>query len=72
MQTNYTPWYFGWANCDENAARIIRKYYELPDFLPENSQSDKRDWIFMGTPGFGARLHVDHNVQYPSWQAVVS
>jgi len=31
----------------------------------------RRDWIFMGTPGYGAPYHID-NVKYPSWQAQVS
>ena len=25
------------------------------------------DWIFMGTPGYGAEMHID-DVQNPSWQ----
>lgn len=28
------------------------------------------DWIFIGTPGYGANIHID-NVQYPSWQAQI-
>jgi hypothetical protein len=70
MSGNYTPWYIGWANCDKEAGQILREYYDLPDFLPANSESGKRDWIFMGTPGFGAPMHID-NVNYPSWQAQV-
>ena len=70
MQGNYTPWYFGWANCDEDAGKILRKYYERPNFLPTDSESGQRDWIFIGTPGFGAPMHLD-NVKYPSWQAQV-
>jgi hypothetical protein len=30
----------------------------LPYFLPELSESSKTDWIFMGSPGYGAQLHV--------------
>ena len=71
MQGNYTPWYFGFANCDEKAVEVLRAFYENPAFLPEGSKSDRRDWIFMGTPGFGARLHLDHNLKHPSWQALV-
>ena len=71
MQGNYTPWYFGFANCDKKAVEVLRTYYENPSFLPEGSKSDRRDWIFMGTPGFGARLHLDHNLKHPSWQALV-
>ena len=64
------PWYVGWANCDNEAAEILHEYYKRPSFLPENSESGSRDWIFIGTPGYGAPLHID-NVKYPSWQAQV-
>ena len=70
MQGDYKPWYIGWANCDVEAGAILRQYYETPFFLPIDSESGRRDWIFMGTPGFGAPLHLD-NVKYPSWQAQV-
>ena len=60
----------GWANCDDEAAEILREYYSVPSFLPEDAESGKRDWIFIGTPGYGAPLHLD-NVKFPSWQAQV-
>ncbi|KAL7645329.1 UNVERIFIED_CONTAM: hypothetical protein RMT77_003715 [Armadillidium vulgare] len=64
------PWYIGWSNCDSSAANIIRGHYERPYFLPLNSETSKTDWIFMGTPGHGAHLHIDH-VGNPSWQAQI-
>ena len=70
MQNDYKPWYVGWANCDQKATEILRQYYQTPFFLPEDSAPGKKDWIFMGTPGFGAPFHLD-NVEYPSWQAQV-
>ena len=70
LQGNYTPWYFGWANCDAYAGEYIRKFYQQPSFLPKGTEPANRDWIFMGTPGFGAKLHLD-NVYYPSWSALV-
>ena len=60
----------GWANCDDEAAEILKEYYSVPSFLPEDAESGRRDWIFIGTPGYGAPLHLD-NVNYPSWQAQV-
>lgn len=65
------PWYIGWSNCDFSAANILRKHYSKPYFLPKSSESSKTDWIFMGTPGYGAHMHVD-NVGNPSWQAQVT
>ena len=60
----------GWANCDDEAAEILREYYSVPSFLPEDAEAGKRDWIFIGTPGYGAPSHLD-NVKFPSWQAQV-
>lgn len=65
------PWYIGWSNCDFSVANILRKHYSKPYFLPRSSESSKTDWIFMGTPGYGAHMHVD-NVGNPSWQAQVT
>ena len=70
MIDDYIPWYIGWANCDEKAGDILRQHYQIPFFIPEDSAPGKKDWIFMGTPGFGAPFHLD-NVNYPSWQAQV-
>ncbi|CAI9720833.1 Hypothetical predicted protein [Octopus vulgaris] len=65
------PWYIGWSNCDIVAGGILRQHYSKPYFLPEVSESSRTDWIFMGTPGYGAEMHVD-NVGDPSWQAQVT
>ena len=46
------------SNCDSSAANVLRKYYQKPYFLPDDSESSKTDWIFMGCPGYGAHLHV--------------
>jgi len=46
------------SNCDSAAANILRTHYSRPYFLPDEAESSKTDWIFMGSPGFGARLHV--------------
>ncbi|XP_066997152.2 uncharacterized protein [Anabrus simplex] len=62
------PWYIGWSNCDDRVARILRRHYTRPYFLPVNAESKKVDWIFIGSPGYGAPMHVD-NVEHPSWQA---
>ena len=46
------------SNCDSSAANILRQHYEKPYFLPRVAESSKTDWIFMGSPGYGAHLHV--------------
>lgn len=64
-------WYIGWSSCDSEITNELRNYYKRPYFLPKYSRSTSFDWIFMGTPGKGAHLHLD-NVEYPSWQAQLS
>merc|ERR1719154_540899 len=64
------PWYIGWSNCDSTAAVTLRNHYGRPYFLPPTAESSKVDWIFLGTPGHGAHMHIDH-VGKPSWQAQI-
>ncbi|XP_033754398.1 uncharacterized protein LOC117337499 [Pecten maximus] len=71
MKDGFEPWYIGWGNCDFSAANILRKHYHRPEFLPVDSESSKTDWIFMGSPGHGAYLHID-NVDLMSWQAQIT
>ncbi|XP_059164457.1 uncharacterized protein LOC131947298 [Physella acuta] len=65
------PWYVGWSNCDPAVTEILRHHYHKPYFLPEDSESEVTDWIFMGSPGYGAKMHVD-KVNLPSWQAQIA
>lgn len=64
------PWYFGWSNCHPAVAEQLRQHYGRPYFLPETSENDDIDWMFMGGVGQGAHMHVD-NVRLASWQAQV-
>ncbi|KYM77411.1 JmjC domain-containing protein 4 [Atta colombica] len=70
MEKGTTPWYVGWSNCDEKIGIILREHYQRPYFLPATAESKKTDWIFMGSNGYGAPMHVD-DVDYPSWQAQI-
>jgi histone arginine demethylase JMJD6 len=65
------PWYIGWSNCNNYASRMLRKHYARPYFLPDDAEMSKIDWIFMGTPNYGAYIHID-DVNNPSWQARAS
>ncbi|XP_052231804.1 uncharacterized protein LOC127845126 isoform X2 [Dreissena polymorpha] len=71
MRDGSTPWYIGWSNCDFKTANLLRQHYQRPYFLPRLSESSKTDWMFMGSPGYGAHLHID-NVEKPSWQAQIT
>ncbi|XP_066289252.1 bifunctional arginine demethylase and lysyl-hydroxylase JMJD6-like [Branchiostoma lanceolatum] len=70
LEDGSEPWYIGWSNCDATAANDLRRHYERPYFFPAEVESSKTDWIFMGSPGYGAHLHIDA-VGTPSWQAQV-
>ncbi|CAG2053196.1 unnamed protein product [Timema podura] len=49
------------SNCDERIARVLRQHYGRPYFLPTTAENKKVDWIFMGSPGYGAHMHLDGN-----------
>lgn len=46
------------------AGNILRQHYQRPYFLPPSAESSKTDWIFMGSPGYGAHLHVSTEEVY--------
>ncbi|KAI8520478.1 hypothetical protein Bbelb_002320 [Branchiostoma belcheri] len=71
LEDGSEPWYIGWSNCDAEVANDLRRHYERPYFLPTQSESSRTDWIFMGSPGYGAHLHIDHVDGRTSWQAQV-
>ncbi|CAL7940418.1 unnamed protein product [Xylocopa violacea] len=70
LEEGTKPWYVGWSNCDEEIGSELRRYYQRPYFLPATAESEKTDWIFMGSHGYGAPMHVD-DVEHPSWQAQI-
>lgn len=49
------------SNCDDKIGAILREHYQRPYFLPPNSESEKTDWIFMGSHGYGAPMHVSRD-----------
>ena len=64
-------WYVGWAVCQEAVAARLHSLYDRPPFLHPDSTPPKKPWIFIGTPGPGAHVHID-NVDMSSWQAQVA
>ena len=42
----------------------LKKHMRDPYFLPPHSSEKNLAWIFMGSPGPGASLHVSNRVQY--------
>ena len=39
-------------------SKQLQKYYEVPDFLPVVAESLQIEWIFIGSGGKGADMHV--------------
>lgn len=70
LEEGTEPWYVGWSNCDEEIGSLLRQHYHRPYFLPATAETEKTDWIFMGSHGYGAPMHVD-DVEHPSWQAQI-
>ncbi|XP_046832779.1 uncharacterized protein LOC124430367 isoform X1 [Vespa crabro] len=82
LEAGTKPWYVGcgdwygelmWirrSNCDGKIGTVLRQHYQKPYFLPPTAESEKTDWIFMGSHGYGAPMHVD-DVEHPSWQAQI-
>jgi len=65
------PWYVGWSVCQDSVFKELSQLVSLPKFL-SNNQAEGNMWIFIGTPGYGAHLHLDHDLDLPTWQAQVS
>lgn len=64
MKTGEKPWYIGWSNCFKKGGDILMNFYAKPYFLSNTSESINLSWIFMGTPGRGAPLHVSKKWSY--------
>lgn len=62
LEEGEKPWYIGWSNCNDEAGKILRQYYDRPYFLPETSENMALNWIFMGGPGHGAHMHVSNKL----------
>lgn len=43
---------------------ILREHYQKPYFLPATAETKKTDWIFMGSRGYGAPMHVSLKEYY--------
>ena len=65
------PWYVGWTVCQDQVYDNLTQLVTLPGFLSQYSMIGNM-WIFMGTPGFGAHLHLDDDLDTNTWQAQIS
>ena len=47
------------SNCDDRVKRKLRKLYTPPEFVKlTEADAENLDWVFMGSTGPGAFIHV--------------
>lgn len=52
------------SNCERKSINRLKEHITLPGFLPKLSDKKQTLWIFMGTPGHGAPMHVSDDKIY--------
>lgn len=57
LRNGKEPWYVGWKNCHRQILDIMKRYYSLPHFLPEDAEVPYSNYVFMGYEE-GAIMHV--------------
>ncbi|XP_026499233.2 uncharacterized protein LOC113403035 [Vanessa tameamea] len=63
------PWYVGWGNCHPDILNEVRKFYSVPEFLPEDAEYPATENIFFGYET-GAVMHLDY-IPRLMWQGQV-
>lgn len=51
------PWYVGWKNCHLQILDTMKRFYNLPHFLPEDAEAPYSNYVFLGYEE-GAVMHV--------------
>ena len=62
------PWYVGWSVCHEPVMAALSALVTLPPFLARYEMIGNM-WVFVGSPGYGAHLHLDDDLDTNTWQA---
>ncbi|KAI4493166.1 hypothetical protein M0802_009583 [Mischocyttarus mexicanus] len=60
------PWYIGWKNCHPEILDVMKKFYDVPEFLPDDAEVPQINYIFMGYKQ-GAYMHLDY-ISRLMWQ----
>ncbi|XP_050587378.1 uncharacterized protein LOC126920691 isoform X3 [Bombus affinis] len=63
------PWYVGWKNCHLQILDIMKRYYNLPHFLPEDAEVPYSNYVFLGYEE-GAIMHLDY-ISRLMWQGQI-
>ena len=64
------PWYVGWSVCHPPVMDALSALVTLPPFLARYEMIGNL-WVFVGSPGYGAHLHLDDDLDTNTWQAQV-
>ena len=65
------PWYVGWSVCHETVLGNLSRLVTRPRFLSRYDMIGNM-WIFIGTPGYGAHLHLDDDLDTNTWQVKIN
>ncbi|XP_011695772.1 PREDICTED: uncharacterized protein LOC105454670 [Wasmannia auropunctata] len=63
------PWYVGWKNCHPQILDAMKRFYNVPHFLPDDAEIPYSNYIFIGYEE-GAVMHLDY-ISRLMWQAQV-
>ncbi|XP_038223513.1 uncharacterized protein LOC119840825 isoform X2 [Zerene cesonia] len=68
-RVNNDPGQKPWGNCHQGILHKLRKYYSVPNFLPDDAEYPATEHIFMGYE-IGAVMHLDY-IERLMWQGQV-
>ncbi|XP_015593936.1 uncharacterized protein LOC107267143 [Cephus cinctus] len=63
------PWYVGWKNCHPQVLEIMKRFYHVPHFLPDDAEIPQTNYVFLGYDQ-GAVMHLDY-IPRLMWQAQI-
>lgn len=63
------PWYIGWKNCHPQVLDIMKQFYDVPTFFPNDAEIAHTNYIFMGYE-LGANMHLDY-ISRLMWQGQI-
>lgn len=68
-QKDEEPWYVGWKNCHLQVLDVMKQFYKLPHFLPDDAEVPYTNFVFLGYKE-GAIMHLDY-ISRLMWQGQI-
>ncbi|XP_076656315.1 uncharacterized protein LOC143360975 [Halictus rubicundus] len=69
QRSGQEPWYVGWKNCHLQILDTMKRFYNLPHFLPEDAEVPYTNYVFLGYEE-GAIMHLDY-ISRLMWQGQI-